>query len=54
MAAVLIVVRRLHVPGPQHHWLLGLLPALLIHLQGHDVQLMSFTLTGGKYLSTFT
>jgi len=32
MAAILVVVRRLPAPGPQHHWLLGLVPALLIHL----------------------
>lgn len=32
MTAVLIVVRGLHVPGLQNHWLLGLVPALLIRL----------------------
>lgn len=34
MAAVLIVVWRLHGPGSQHHWLLGLTPAFLLHLAG--------------------
>lgn len=32
VAAILVVVRGLHLPGSQHHWLLGLMPALLIHL----------------------
>lgn len=37
VAAVLIVVRRLHGPGPQHHRLLGLVPAFLIHLTERDM-----------------
>lgn len=32
MAAVLVIVRRLHVPGPEHHWLLRLVPIILINL----------------------
>lgn len=45
VAAVLIVVRGLHLPGSQHHWLLGLVPALLIHLIAtwHKINVFSYS-----------
>lgn len=40
VTAVIIVVRGLRVPSSQHHWLLGLMPAILIHLRGPGTKSM--------------